>query len=66
MNTDKATTNLKEQTAYPFKPLSGAEMLSDLKESREQITSGEYLNFDDALKEIENDELLLAIVSDRR
>ena len=46
------TKDLFEKSNSPFKPLTREQILSDLAESREQIKNGEYLDFDDAIKEI--------------
>ena len=37
----------------PFTPLTKDQILEDLKTSREQYENGEYLDFDEALDEIE-------------
>ena len=47
------TKNLFEKEASPFKPLTKKQILADLAESRKEIENGSYLDFDDAISEIE-------------
>ena len=47
------TKNIFEKEASPFRPLTKKQILADLAVSRQQIEDGDYLDFDDALKEIE-------------
>ncbi len=47
------TRNLFEKGSSPFRSLTRAQILNDLEVSRKQIEEGEYLDFDDAMSEIE-------------
>ena len=49
------TKNIFDKETSPFKPLSRAQILQDLDESSAQIENGEYLDFEDSLREIEVD-----------
>ncbi len=42
-----------DQRSSPFRPLSRQQILADLSISREQIKSGETIDFDHAIDEIE-------------
>ena len=47
------TKSLFDKEASPFKPLSRQQILDDLEISRQQIESGDYLDFDEAISQIE-------------
>ena len=47
------TRNLFEKGSSPFRSLTRAPILNDLEVSRKQIEEGDYLDFDDAMSEIE-------------
>ena len=47
------TRNLFEKGSSHFRSLTRAQILNDLEVSRKQIEEGEYLDFDDAMSEIE-------------
>lgn len=45
--------NLYEKESSPFKPLTKNQILADLSDSRKEIESGAFLDFDEAITEIE-------------
>ena len=45
--------NLYEKESSPFRPLTKKQILADLAESRDEIESGAYTDFDVAINEIE-------------
>ena len=45
--------NIIYQRSNPFRPLTKQQILADLATSRKQIEDGEYLDFEDAINEIE-------------
>lgn len=45
--------NIIDQRSNPFRPLTKQQILADLATSRKQIEDGEYLDFEDAINEIE-------------
>ena len=49
------TKNIYDKEASPFKPLTREQIFADLALSREEIENGDYLDFEDALREIEAD-----------
>lgn len=46
--------SLIDQPSNPFRPLTKQQILADLAASRKQIKEGEYLDFEDAINEIED------------